>query len=75
MSMPPVADFELDWLMSAFPQWRVSRLGSLIRAEREGRKTRYAESPALMRVILADAEFSSHPSLSYVTGYRTVMTR
>ena len=50
-------DSELRLLRDAFPQWRITRMGTLLRADRDSFKSRLAQSPAVMLAVLADVQF------------------
>jgi hypothetical protein len=61
-------DFELGLLQDAFPEWDIERGGGLIRADRDGFKTRFTQSAAVMMVVLADIQFTSHLAESCPSG-------
>ena len=57
---PLLADFMLGQLVEGFPAWEISRAGDMLRADRDGYRTRFAQNPAVLAAVLADIEFSRH---------------
>jgi hypothetical protein len=57
-----LADFDIDFLSIRFPSWRITRMATMIRADRDGEKTRFAQSASVLAAALADAEFADHVS-------------
>jgi hypothetical protein len=55
-------DPELEILAVLFPAWRISQMGTMIRADKDGEKSRFAQTPSVLAAALADAEHAARAS-------------